>query len=239
MIPNVAALKVKVFADGADRARMAELYANNLVKGFTTNPTLMRQAGVSDYQAFAKDILGTIKDRPISFEVFTDDFAEMEQHALKIASWGPNVFVKIPVSNTKGESATALIRRLVQRGVQLNITAIFTAAQIDHIVDALKGTRHSYVSVFAGRIADTGRDPLPYMRHAVEACNAVGGMEVIWASPRELLNVYQADEIGCHVITATPDIIKKLSGVGKDLDLFSLETVKMFHADGAAAGYKL
>jgi transaldolase len=239
MTPSAGALKVKIFADGADRTRMLELYANSMIKGFTTNPTLMRQAGVSDYEAFAKDILSSISNRPISFEVFSDDFAEMERQALNIASWGSNVFVKIPVTNTEGESAAPLIRRLVKQGVQLNVTAIFTTAQIDEVVDALKGTRHSYVSVFAGRIADSGRDPIPFMRHAVEACNRAGGMEVIWASPRELLNIFQADEIGCHVITVTPDIIKKLGGAGKDLGVFSLETVKMFYNDGAAAGYKL
>jgi len=239
MIPNAGTLKVKIFADGADRARMLELYANSTIKGFTTNPTLMRQAGVSDYEAFAKDILRNISDRPISFEVFSDDFGDMERQALKIASWGGNVFVKIPVTNTKGESSTALIRQLVGQGVQLNVTAIFTIQQIDEVVDALKGTSYSYVSVFAGRIADSGRDPIPYMRHAVEACNRAGKMEVIWASPRELLNIFQADEIGCHVITVTPDIIKKLGGVGKDLGVFSLETVKLFYNDGAAARFKL
>jgi len=239
MTPSVAALKVKVFADGADKARILELSANKWVKGFTTNPTLMKQAGVSDYQGFARDILASIPDRPISFEVFSDDFADMERQALKIASWGNNVFAKIPITNTKGESAAPLIRRLVGKGVQLNVTAILTMPQIDETVDALKGTRHSYVSVFAGRIADTGRDPLPFMRHAVDLCDKAGGMEVIWASPRELLNVFQADEIGCHVITATPDIIKKLSTVGKDLGEFSLDTVKMFYADGVAAGFNI
>jgi|ERR1035437_212590 transaldolase len=239
MTPSAGALKVKIFADGADRTRMLELYANSMIKGFTTNPTLMRQAGVADYEVFAKDILSSISDRPISFEVFSDDFTEMERQALNIASWGSNVFVKIPVTNTKGEGAAPLIRRLVKQGVQLNVTAIFTTAQIDEVVDALKGTRHSYVSVFAGRIADSGRDPIPFMRYAVDACNRAGGMEVIWASPRELLNIFQADEIGCHVITVTHDIIKKLGGAGKDLGVFSLETVKMFYNDGAAAGYKL
>jgi transaldolase len=239
MTPTVQGLKIKIFADGADKARMLELYGNPAVKGFTTNPTLMRQAGITDYEAFAKDILSHIADRPISFEVFSDDFDDMERQALKIASWGPNVFAKIPVTNSKGESASALIRRLVQKGVQLNVTAILTAPQIDEAVEALKGTRHSYVSVFAGRIADTGRDPLPFMVQAVKACNAAGGMEVIWASPRELLNIFQGDEIGCHVITVTPDIIKKLGTVGKDLNGYSLDTVKMFYNDGAAAGYKL
>ena len=239
MAPGAGNLKVKIFADGADRARMLELYGNSMVKGFTTNPTLMRQAGVTDYEAFAKQILVSIPDRPISFEVFSDDFADMERQALKIASWGANVFVKIPVTNTKGESSAPLVRRLVKQGVQLNVTAIFTIAQIDAVVDALAGTKHSYVSVFAGRIADTGCDPMPSMQHAVEACNRAGGMEVIWASSRELLNIFQADKIGCHVITVTTDIIKKLGGAGKDLGVFSLDTVKMFYNDGAAAGFKL
>jgi transaldolase len=239
MTPSVGTLKVKIFADGADRARMLELCANSMVKGFTTNPTLMRQAGVSDYEAFAKDILGSISDRPISFEVFSDDFADMERQALKIASWGANVFVKIPVTNTKSESAAPLIRRLVNQGVQLNVTAIFTIAQIDEVVDALAGTKHSYVSVFAGRIADSGRDPLPFMRHAVDACNRAGGMEVIWASSRQLFNIFQADEIGCHVITVPPDIIKRLGGIGKDPGVLSLETVNIFYNDGVAAGFKL
>jgi transaldolase len=218
---------------------MLELYANPAVTGFTTNPTLMRQAGVTDYEAFAHDILRAIPDRPISFEVFSDDFAEMERQALKIAGWGPNVFAKIPVTNTKGESAGPLIRRLVQKGVQLNVTAILTTAQIDEVVAVLRGTRHSYVSVFAGRIADTGRDPLPFMQHAVAACNAAGGMEVIWASCRELLNIWQADEIGCHVITVPADIVKKLGNVGRDLTEYSLDTVQIFYRDGAAAGFKL
>jgi transaldolase len=239
MTPNIDALKVKIFADGADKGRMLELYANKAVKGFTTNPTLMRQAGISDYEAFARDILTHIPDRPISFEVFSDAFDDMERQALKIASWGANVFAKIPVTDTKGTSSAPLIRRLVQKGVQLNVTAILTAPQIDEVVAALKGTRHSYVSVFAGRIADTGRDPIPFIRQAVEACNAAGGMEVIWASPRELLNIFQADELGCHVITVTPDILKKLGTTGKDLGQFSLDTVKMFFDDGAAAGYRL
>jgi transaldolase len=239
MSPSVDALKVKIFADGADKARMLELYAHKAVKGFTTNPTLMRQAGISDYESFAKDLVQNIPDRPISFEVFSDDFADMERQALKIAAWGRNVFAKIPVTNTKGESAAPLIRRLVKQGVQLNVTAILTMAQVDEVVDALKGTKHSYVSVFAGRIADTGRDPVPFMQHAVAQCNAAGGMEVIWASTRELLNIFEADRIGCHVITATPDVIKKLSGTGRDLGAYSLDTVKMFYQDGLAAGFKL
>ncbi|RTL60505.1 MAG: transaldolase [Hyphomicrobiales bacterium] len=232
-------LKVKVFADGAEKAKMLELYNNPLVAGFTTNPTLMRQAGVKDYEAFAKDVLLTITDRPISFEVFSDDFEDMQRQALKIAGWGSNVYVKIPITNTRGESAAPLIRSLVDRGVKLNVTAIFSLPQIDSTVAALKGTPHSYVSVFAGRIADAGIDPIPYIKYAVVACEAARGMEVIWASPREVLNVVQADNVGCHIITITPDLLKKISGLGKDLDVFSLETVKMFYSDGEAAGFKL
>jgi transaldolase len=239
MTPSLDALKVQIFADGADKARMLELYASPHVKGFTTNPTLMRQAGVTDYEAFAKEILKQIPDRPISFEVFSDDFPDMERQALKIASWGDNVFAKIPVTNTKAESSAPLIRRLVKQGVQLNVTAIFTIAQVDEVVAALAGTRHSYVSVFAGRIADTGRDPLPIMKHAVDACDRAGGMEVIWASPREFLNIFQAEEIGCHVITVSPDILKKLNLAGRDLAEFSLDTVQVFYKDGAAAGFRL
>lgn len=239
MTPTVEGLRIKIFADGADKARMLELYANPVVKGFTTNPTLMRKAGITDYERFARDILTHIPDRPISFEVFSNEFDEMERQALKIASWGSNVYVKIPVTSSRSVSACPLIRRLVMLGVQLNVTAILTAAQIDEVVDVLSGTLHSYVSVFAGRIADTGRDPLPFMLRAVEASNAAGGMEVIWASPREILNVFQADSIGCHVITVTPDILGKLGTIGKDLGQYSLDTVKMFYNDGAAAGYRL
>jgi transaldolase len=239
MTPDLKALKVQIFADGADPARILELYANPLVRGFTTNPTLMRQAGISDYAGFARKIVEQIPDRPISFEVFSDVFDEMESQALKIAAWGTNVFVKIPVTNTKGESAVPLIRRLVERKVQLNITAILTKEQIDDVVNALKGSAHAYVSVFAGRIADTGRDPLPLMQHAVAACNNAGGMEVIWASCRELFNIMQADAIGCHVITVPADILKKLAHVGRDLRDYSLDTVKTFYQDGVAAGYKL
>ena len=238
MAPSATALKVQVFADGADKAQMLDLYANPVVSGFTTNPTLMRQAKVADYEGFARDIIRNIPDRPISFEVFSDEFDEMERQALKIAAWGPNAFAKIPVMNTKGTSAAPLIQRLVQQGVQLNITAIYTESQVDTVVKALAGTKHSYVSVFAGRIADTGRDPMPVMKHTVAACQTQG-LEVIWASCREVYNVIQADEIGCHVITAPTDVIKKLRGLGRDLDECSLDTVKTFYNDGAAAGFKL
>ena len=238
MALSVNDLKVKIFADGAVKEKILELAAQPYIKGFTTNPTLMRQAGISDYETFAKDILTSIRDRPISFEVFTDEFDDMERQAMKIAGWGDNVFVKIPVTNTRAESAAPLIRRLVARGVKLNVTAILTLAQIREVVAALEGAKAGYVSVFAGRIADSGVDPLPYLREAVKLSDAAG-LEVIWASPRELLNVVQAHEIGCHVITVTPDILKKLSLLGRDLGDYSLDTVKMFYRDGQEAGFKL
>jgi transaldolase len=236
---SITSLNVKIFADGAEKVRIMELYSNPAIQGFTTNPTLMHQVGVTDYESFARDLLESISDRPVSFEVFSDDFDEMERQAFKIASWADNVYVKIPITNTKGEKSAPLVRRLVAAGVKLNVTAILTIEQIDETVQALDGTPHSYVSVFAGRIADTGRDPMPFIRHAVAACNRAGGMEVIWASPRELLNIVQAHELGCHVITVTPDILKKLPMIGRDLGEFSLDTVKMFHKDGVSAGFTL
>jgi transaldolase len=236
---TVERLKVQIFADGADKAGMLEMYAKPFVKGFTTNPTLMRKVGVTDYEAFAKDILGVIPDRPISFEVFADDFPEMERQARRIATWGKHVSVKIPISNTKRESAIPLVRKLSHEGIALNVTAMFTLEQVQHVVDAVKGGAPCYVSVFAGRIADTGVDPVPVMAESVKRLKAAPNTELIWASPRELLNVFQADEIGCQVITVTNDIIKKLSLVGKNLDDYSLETVKMFYDDGKAAAYKL
>jgi transaldolase len=238
-MPTVDRLKVQIFADGADKAAMLEMYAKPFVKGFTTNPSLMRKAGITDYEASAKDILGAIPDRPISFEVFADDFAEMERQARRITTWGKHVSVKIPISNTKRESAIPLVRKLSQDGIALNVTAIFTLEQVQDVVDAVKGGAPCYVSVFAGRIADTGVDPVPVMAESVKRLKAAPNTELIWASPRELLNIFQADEIGCHVITVTNDIIKKLSLVGKDLGDYSLETVKMFYDDGKAAAYKL
>ncbi len=232
-------LNVKIFADGADKADILRLAEDRRVKGFTTNPTLMRKAGVSDYQAFAKDILGHIHDRPISFEVFSDDFGEMERQALKIADWGPNVFVKIPVTNSEGKVSYDLIHRLAQRKVQLNVTAIFTMSQVRDVSMALENHAPSNVSVFAGRIADTGIDPVPMMAAAVALCAAFPKQELIWASPRELLNIFQADAVGCQIITVTPDVLKKLSLVGKDLGEYSLETVKMFRSDAVAAGFTL
>jgi transaldolase len=238
-MPTVDRLKVQIFADGADKAAMLEMYAKPFVKGFTTNPSLMRKAGITDYEASAKDILGAIPDRPISFEVFADDFAEMERQARRITTWGKHVSVKIPISNTKRESAIPLVRKLSQDGIALNVTAIFTLEQVQDVVDAVKGGAPCYVSVFAGRIADTGIDPVPVMAESVKRLKAAPNTELIWASPRELLNIFQADEIGCQVITVTNDIIKKLSLVGKDLGDYSLETVKMFYEDGKAAAYKL
>ena len=232
-------LRTKIFADGADKGGMCELYKNSLIKGFTTNPTLMRKAGLSDYEAFAKDILIAIPDRPVSFEVFADDFATMERQALKIASWGPNVYVKIPITNTRAESAQPLIKRLAEAGLKLNITAMMPLKQVRETCVSLKESPSSYVSVFAGRIADTGRDPVPLMADAVEILRPYPNLELIWASPRELLNIFQADAIGCQIITVTHDILKKLSLYGKDLDEYSLETVKMFYEDGQKAGYRL
>ena len=232
-------LRVKLFADGADRPAMLEMYRNPLIQGFTTNPTLMRKAGIADYAAFARDILHAIPDRPISFEVFADDFSEMERQARLIAAWGPNVYVKIPVTNTRAEPATALIARLSHAGVKLNVTALLTLDQVRSVAAALSGGAPSCISVFAGRIADTGRDPVPAMAEAVRIVNTHPAMELIWASPRELLNIFQADAIGCHIITATPDILKKLPLVGRDLTEYSLDTVKMFHTDALHSGFSL
>jgi transaldolase len=232
-------LKVKIFADGADRAGMLEMAAKPFIQGLTTNPTLMRKAGISDYRAFAKDILGVIRSKPISFEVFSDDFDDMERQALEIAGWAENVYVKIPVTNTRGETCNALVRKLTRRGVKVNVTALMTLAQVRDVVAALDPSVPSYVSVFAGRVADTGRDPLPLMAAAVEVLKIAPKSELIWASPRELLNVFHADAVGCHVITVTNDVLKKLSLIGYDLDVYSLDTVKMFYNDAAAAGFRL
>ena len=232
-------LKIKLFADGADKAAMLALYRNPMIQGFTTNPTLMRKAGIADYEAFARDILSEIRDRPISLEVFADEFDEMERQARLIASWGPNVYVKIPVTNTRREPALELIHRLSHAGIRLNITALLTLDQVRDVAAALAGGAASNVSVFAGRIADTGRDPVPLMAKAVEMVSVHPGMELIWASPRELLNIFQADSIGCHIITATPEVLSKMSLVGKDLDEYSLDTVKMFHTDARKSGFKV
>lgn len=232
-------LTVKIFADGADLAGITRLYANPLIKGFTTNPTLMRAAGVQNYESFAREVLAAVPDRPISFEVFSDDFDEMERQALKIASWGPNVYVKIPVATTAGYSSGPLLRRLSEHGVKLNVTALMTPRQVYAVSECLAGGPSSYISVFAGRIADTGRDPVPLMIAALDLIAPYRNIELIWASPREILNIIQADAIGCHIITVTHDLLKKLSTIGRDLDEFSIDTVKMFHGDAKGAGYAL
>lgn len=236
---DLSKLSVKIFADGADKAGMLEMYGNPLIKGFTTNPTLMCKAGVYDYQSFALEIVAAIPDRPISFEVFADDFEEMERQALEISSWGENINIKIPVTNTKKQPSYDLIRRLTRAGVKLNVTALMTLDQVRDVSAAIADGPSAYISVFAGRIADTGRDPVPLMATAVKLLSLYPNQELIWASPRELLNIFQADTIGCHVITVTNDILKKLTLVGKDLHEYSLDTVKMFYADAQKAGYKL
>jgi transaldolase len=238
-MPSVAKLKIKIYADGADLAGIKEMHNNPLIKGFTTNPTLMRNAGISDYKAFALDVLKVVSDRPVSFEVFADDFPTMKAQAMEIASWGQNVYVKIPVTNTKGEFAGPLIADLSKSGVKLNVTAIMPLDQIKAVGDALHADTPAVVSVFAGRIADTGRDPVPHMAEALRLLKGKPKAELLWASPRELLNIFQADEIGCHVITVTNDVLKKLSLVGKDLTGYSLETVAMFYKDATAAGYSI
>ncbi len=236
---SIANLKIKLFADGAERAQIVKFQSNPLIRGFTTNPTLMRAAGVKDYEAFAHEILELVKDKPISFEVFADDFAEMERQAQKIASWAGNVYVKIPVTNTKRQSSMELVHRLAHSGVKINITAVMTLDQVRQGVAALGGGAPSVISVFAGRIADTGRDPVPMMAEAVKLVSAYPGIELLWASPRELLNVFEANDVGCHIITATEGILAKLEIVGKDLDDYSLETVLMFYNDASRANYQL
>jgi transaldolase len=230
-------LSVKIFADGADLAGMIEMYGKPYIKGFTTNPTLMRKAGISDYPAFARQVLRAIPDRPISFEVFSDEFEEMERQAREIARWGENVYVKIPVTNTRRESASDLIRRLSHSGVKVNVTALLSLGQVRQVADAVACGAPACVSVFAGRVADTGCDPVPLMTAAVEMLRIAPNAELIWASPRELLNIFQADAIGCHIITVTNDILKKLSLVGRELEEYSLDTVKMFHDDANHAGF--
>ena len=236
---DLANLKVKIFGDGADLAAIKKLYENPLIRGFTTNPTLMRAAGIDDYHGFAIDLLKAVPDRPVSFEVFDDEFSEMEAQALEIASWGRNVYVKIPVTNTRGEFSGPLVSRLSAARVQLNVTAILTNDQVRGIAAALSPTTPAVVSVFAGRIADTGRDPVPLMAEALEILKDRPKAELLWASPRELLNIFQADEIGCHIITVTTSVLDKLKLVGKDLSEYSLDTVKMFYNDAQSAGYSI
>jgi transaldolase len=232
-------LRVKIFADGAELAGMLALYRQPYIRGFTTNPTLMNKAGIRDYRTFAREVVAAIPDRPISFEVFSDEFDGMERQARDIATWGPYVYVKVPVTNTRREPAYDLIRRLSHAGVKVNVTAIMTLDQVRAVTAAVRGGAPSNISVFAGRIADTGRDPLPIMSEALQIMQAAPDAELIWASPRELLNIVQADAIGCHIITVTADILKKLGGMGKDLADFSLETVKMFYDDAQRAGFTL
>ncbi len=232
-------LNIKLFSDGADLDGIKAMAANEWIHGFTTNPTLMRKAGVTDYKGFAGDVLDIVLDRPVSFEVFADEFEEMKHQALEIASWGKNVFVKIPVMNTKKEFSGELIRELAKAGVQLNITAVMTMKQVSAIVECLDDEVPAIISVFAGRIADTGIDPIPIMTEAIAFMKQKPKAELLWASPRELLNIVQANDIGCHIITATNDILKKLSLLGKDHHEYSLETVKMFYQDALSAGFTI
>jgi len=238
-MPRLEELSAKIFADGADLDAMVALAQLPYIAGFTTNPTLMRKAGVRDYRAFAREVLRAIPDRPISFEVFSDDFDEMERQAHEMASWGENVYVKIPISDTRAASASDLIRRVAKGGVKLNITGILTLEQVREASDALADGPASCVSVFAGRIADTGRDPVPMMASAVQLLRRHPGQQLIWASPREVLNIFQADAIGCDIITVTHDLLARLPLVGRDLAEYSLETVRMFHRDAGQAGYNL
>jgi transaldolase len=236
---DASSLSIKVFADGADIAGIRKLADDPLIAGITTNPTLMRKAGVEDYEAFAAELLDMVPDRPISFEVFSDDFAEMERQARKISAWAGNVYVKVPITNTEGASSLDLVRRLSHDGVKLNVTALMTALQVEGSAAALEGGAPAFVSVFAGRIADAGVDPEPIMVAALDTLRPLPGVELIWASPREILNIVQADRIGCHIITVTHDLLAKLHLLGRDLDQFSLDTVRMFHRDASTAGYTL
>lgn len=239
LVTIVEELRVKIFADGADRAGIVTLAASPLIKGFTTNPTLMHAAGLRDYESFARDVLLLVPDLPISFEVFSDDFDEMERQALKIAAWGDNVYVKIPVTNCQGVTSAPLVRRLAGLGVKTNVTALMTNAQVEATAACLADGPPCFISVFAGRIADTGRDPVPIMQQALACLDPHPNIELIWASPREILNVVQADQIGCDVITVTHDLLKKLPGIGYDLDQFSLDTVRMFFNDARSAGFSI
>lgn len=236
---HINKFKIKIFADGADKDSMLEMAKEKHIAGLTTNPTLMRKAGISNYEGFAKEVLEEVKDKSISFEVFSDDLLEMERQAEKIASWGDNVFVKIPVTNTRRISCKPLIKNLSANGVKVNVTAVMTLQQVDEVIEALDQNTPSYLSVFAGRIADTGVDPIKIMAETVEKLKQNTNCELIWASPRELLNIVQADQIGCHIITVTNDILNKLKMVDYSLDEYSLDTVKMFYNDAKAAGYSL
>ncbi len=239
MADRIADLRVKIFSDSADQASIAELSRLPWIKGFTTNPTLMRKAGVTDYESFGRSLTRRIPDRPFSFEVLSNEFSEMEQQALRIATWGENVYVKIPITDTYGQSAAPLVDRLTRQGVKVNVTAMMTLQQVDMVLPSLKDGPPSCISIFAGRIADAGVDPLPILRGALARIYDYPQIELIWASPRELFNIVQADIIGCHIITVTPDLLKKLPLIGKDLTQYSLETVKMFVDDARAAGFAL
>ncbi len=239
MKPQLEGLSVKVFADGAVHGGIVELAQNPLIKGFTTNPTLMNNCGIRDYEGFARELLTAVPELPISFEVFSDEFDEMERQALKMAAWGDNVYVKIPITNTRSEDSAPLLAHLAAEGVKVNVTALMTLEQVRRASEHLAEGPSSCVSVFAGRIADTGRDPVPMMAAAVELLRPYPNLELIWASPRELLNIFQADAIGCHIITVTHDLLKKLSTVGRDLTEYSLATVRMFYDDAQAAGFSL
>jgi transaldolase len=240
MEKSLSSLKIKIFADGADKTGILSLNSNPLIQGMTTNPTLMRKVGIKDYEAFAKDVLQSVKEKPISFEVFSDDFSEMRRQGLKIASWQKNVFVKIPITNTRGESAVPLIRDLAKEGVQLNITAMLLTQQVRDVVAVLNPTVPSVISVFAGRVADTGRDPVPMMKECLAITRQNPKAELLWASVREVLNLLQAEECGCDIVTVTHDVLAKAIKMwGMDLKNLSLDTVKMFHADATAAGFTL
>lgn len=236
---GIKELKIKIFADGADISTMKQLYRQGIVKGFTTNPALMKQAGVKDYEVFAKEVLSEIKDLPISFEVFSDDFELMEREAKKIAGWGNNVYIKVPITNTRRESSVPLIKKLSAEGMALNITAILTLEQVKEVAEVISPKSKTIVSIFAGRIADTGRDPVPYMKAAARILKINPKAELLWASSRELLNIFQAESCGCHIITVTNDILKKISIIGSDLKEMSLRTVKMFYDDAQSLGYKI
>jgi len=239
MINSLQDMKVNLFADGADLQTMIEMAKKPFIKGLTTNPTLMRKAGINDYKLFAKEVITSIQNKPISFEVFSDEADEMISQGLEIASWGKNVNVKIPITNSAGQSTKSVIKELSAEGVAINVTALLTTDQVKTVVDSVDESSNVFISVFAGRIADTGRDPIPLMKEALEIMSEKPKAKLIWASPRELLNVIQANDIGCHIITATSDILKKLELIGKDLSEYSLDTVRMFHDDALASGYKI
>ena len=239
MATSVEKMKIKIFADGADLTSMVEMASKPFISGLTTNPTLMKKAGITDYVKFAKNVLKEIQNKPVSFEVFSDDLEEMKYQGQKIASWGDNVYVKVPITNTMGESTNRIISNLTSNGVKVNVTAVMTCEQVKHVIEYLNPDVESVVSVFAGRIADTGIDPMPIMKQSLSILRDNKRAELIWASPRELFNVIQAESIGCQIITATSDILKKLELIGLDLTQYSLDTVKMFYNDAKASGYTI